>query len=284
MAVAPVVKFYPADRKVLKDFLADSEDRDTVARGAFAPDCAPHDTSRYLLSLPAKPSFSRINLLCVEICDVQDHIILRQSIPVNPKPLSFRLLENLPKATEDVMEKVQGGMLIREGRKASPAPDGSIRTEAAGPATHIMFSLTPDTTDTSLSELGIAFLLVKRIDRVQWIGNGPMPASPGRCREGRYGFWALQQGDRYFDGNRCGVDAALFTDADGDGILLFCDNGHVGFEQTSRGIVVTCHAAVSGHFYLYSVNGKHVPQLIHDLFDHPRTIASPRRKVAETRT
>ncbi len=156
MAVAPVVKFYPADRKVLKDFLADSEDRDTVARGVFAPDCAPHDTSRYLLSLPAKPSSSRINLLCVEICDVQDHIILRQSIPVNPKPLSSRLLENLPKATEDVMEKVQGGMLIREGRKASPAPDGSIRTEATGPATHIMFSLTPDTTDTSLSELGIA--------------------------------------------------------------------------------------------------------------------------------
>jgi hypothetical protein len=47
----------------------------------------------------------------------------------------------------------------------------------------------------------------------------------------------------------------------------------VSFKLTDRGIVVTYHAAVSGGFYLYSVNGKQVPQLIHDLFDHPRTIA-----------
>lgn len=281
------------DRQNLKDHVTFnwtfSEDRDTIARGAFSPDCAPHATSQYLLSLPAKPSSSRINLLCVEISDTQGNIILRQSLPVNPKPLSARLLEKLPKTTEDVMEKVQDGMLIRAGRKAALAPDSSyaspiatsIRTETVGPATHITFSMTPDTTDTTRSELGIAFLLVKRIDRVQWIGNGPMPASLGRCRAGRYGFWALQQGDRYFEGNHRGVDAALFTDADGDGILLFCDNGNVSFEQTERGIVVTYNAAVSGDFYLYSVNGEHVPQLIHDLFDHPRTIAPPRCEMAE---
>lgn len=216
----------------------------------------------------------------------------------HPIPLKQRLLEGLPKTTDDVMEKVQDGMLIRAGRKTTPAeaqkagdkrqgkylfhlsPDSghagpiatSIRTETAGPATHITFSLTPDSTDTFPSELGIAFLLVKRIDRVQWIGNGPRPAYPGGCR---YGLWALQQGDHYFEGNRCGVDAALFTDADGDGILLFCDNGNVSFEQTDRGIVVTYNA--TGDFYLYSVNGRHVPQLIHDLFDHPRTIAPPYR-------
>ena len=181
------------------------------------------------------------------------------------------------------MTKVQDGMLIRAGRKAALASDSSyaspiatsIHTERVGPATHITFSLMPDTTETSLSELGIAFLLAKRLDRVQWIGNGPKPLYSGRCRAGRYGFWALHQGDRYFEGNRSGVDAALFTDAEGDGILLFCDNGNVSFELTDRGIVVTYHAAVSGGFYLYSVNGKQVPQLIHDLFDHPRTIAPP---------
>lgn len=253
------------DRQNLKDHVTFnwvfSEDRDTIARGAFSPDCAPHATSLYLLSLPAKPSSSRINLLCVEISDAQGNIILRQSLPVNPKPLSSRLLEQLPKTTEDVMAKVQDGLAT------------SIHTERVGPATHITFSLMPDTTETSLSELGIAFLLAKRLDRVQWIGNGPKPSYSGRCRAGRYGFWALHQGDRYFEGNRSGVDAALFTDAEGDGILLFCDNGNVSFKLTDRGIVVTYHAAVSGGFYLYSVNGKQVPQLIHDLFDHPRTIA-----------
>jgi len=302
-----------------------SEDRDTIARGAFSPDCAPHATSQYLLSLPARPHPSRINLLTVEISDAQGNIFLRQSLPVNPTSLTPRLLERLPKTTDDVTAKVQDGMLIRAGRKATLAetlkvgdkrlekyllrltPDSShagtiatsIRTEKAGPATHVTFSLTPDTTDTFLSELGIAFLLEKRMDRVQWIGNGPMPTYPGRCRAGRYGFWSLRQGDLYFEGNRRGVDAALFTDADGDGILLFCDKGNVSFEQTDRGIVVTYNAAVSGlgpkfartafpvvakelgkitgDFYLYPVNGGHVPQLIHDLFDHPRTIAPPFR-------
>lgn len=110
----------------------------------------------------------------------------------------------------------------------------------------IRFSLTPDTTDTFLSELGIAFLLDERIDRVQWIGQGLMPTYPGRFRAGRYGFWSLQKDDLYFEGNRRGVDAALLTGQDGGGILLFCQNGNVSFEQTDRGIVLTYNVAVSG--------------------------------------
>ena len=50
-----------------------------------------------------------------------------------------------------------------------------IQTEQEGNAMHYTFSLTPDTTDTFLSELGRAFLPDKRIDRVQWIGQGARP-------------------------------------------------------------------------------------------------------------
>ena len=95
------------------------------------------------------------------------------------------------------------------------------------------------------------------------------------------------------------MDAALLTDQDGGGILLFCRNGNVSFEQTDRGIVLTYNAAVSGEgpkfartafpviakevgtvtgdFYLYRVSADEVPQLIHDLFDLPRTIPAPFR-------
>ena len=104
------------------------------------------------------------------------------------------------------MAMVQDGVLVRAGRKATLAEtlkvgdkrleryllrlsaDGKkagpvavdLKTEPVGNATHYTFSLTPDTTDTFLSELGIAFLLDERIDRVQWIGNGLMPTYPGR--------------------------------------------------------------------------------------------------------
>ena len=300
-----------------------SQDRDTIATGAFSPACAPHQTIEYSLPLPQRLDFSRICLLQVTISDQQGRVINRQSLPLNPSSLTQRLLAGLTSATGDPMKEVQDGILVRAGRKATLAetlkvadkrleryllrlsPDGKkagsvavdLKTEPAGNATHYTFSLTPDTTDTFLSELGIAFLLDERIDRVQWIGQGLMPTYPGRFRAGRYGFWSLQKDDLYFEGNRRGVDAALLTGQDGGGILLFCQNGNVSFEQTDRGIVLTYNVAVSGEgpkfartafpviakevgtvtgdFYLYRVSADAVPQLIHDLFDHPKTIPAP---------
>ena len=126
-----------------------------------------------------------------------------------------------------------------------------------------------------------------------------MPTYPGRFRAGRYGFWALQQGDLYFEGNRRGVDAALLTDKEGNGILMFCRNGNISFEQTDRGIVLTYNAAVSGEgpkfsqtafpviakevgtvtgdFYLYRTDAGNMPQLLRDLFAHPQSIPAPFR-------
>ena len=223
------------------------------------------------------------------------------------------------------MSVVQGEMMVRAGRKATLAetlkvgdkrlkryllplsPDGTsagsiktdIKTENVGRATHVKFSLTPDTTDTFLSELGIALLLDQQIDRVQWIGQGVLPTYPGRYRAGRYGFWSLQQGDLYFEGNRRGVDAAWLTDKDGNGLLLVCNQGNVSFEQTDRGIVLTYNAAVSGQgpkfartafpviakevgtisgdFYLYRTDADNIPELLKTLFVDPQTIPSPFR-------
>ena len=309
-----------------------TEDRDTIAQGAFSPDCAPHATAAYALSLPQQPKPERICLLSIAVTDAQGHTFLRQSLPISPtnpikpiNPILPRLLTALLPATAAPTTMLQAGPLVRAGRKATLAEtlkvgdkrlerylipiaaDGShagpiatdIRIDATGSATHYTFSLTPDTTDTFLSELGIAFLLDRRIDRVQWIGNGPLPTYPGRYRAGRYGFWALQQGDLYFEGNRRGVDAALLTDKDGNGLLLVCQNGNVSFEQTDRGIVLTYNAAVSGQgpkfrrtafpvianevgtvsgdFYLYRVDAAQFPALLNNLFQHPSTIPAPFR-------
>ena len=125
-----------------------------------------------------------------------------------------------------------------------------------------------------------------------------MPSYPGRYRANRYGFWAMQQDDLYFEGNRRGVDAALLTDAEGNGLLLVCHQGDVSFEQTDRGIVVTVNVAVSGQgpkfsrtafpiiaknvgtvkgeFMLYRIEKGHIPQLLQDLFIPPSAIPSPR--------
>ena len=300
-----------------------TENRDTIACGAFSPDCAPRSSMSYTLALPLLPNTSRICLLNLDIADAWGHVFLHQSLPVNPGDFIPHMLSGLTEQTADPMTMVQTGLLVRAGRKATLAetlkvgdkrleryliplsPDGlragpiavDIRTTPEQNATRYSFSLTPDATDTFLSELGIAFLLDSRIDRVQWIGNGPLPTYPGRYRAGRYGFWALQQGDLYFEGNRRGVDAALLTDKDGNGLLLICQNGNVSFEQTDRGIVLTYNAVVSGEgpkfsrtafpviankvgtvsgdFYLYRVEAGHIPSLLRDLFQCPDSIPAP---------
>lgn len=300
-----------------------TEDRDTIGSGAFSPECQPHVTTTYSLSLPTSPNTDRICILNIEISDAHGNTFNRYAIRINPADITRRLLDGLDETTDNPMSLVQGGVMVRAGRKATLAEklkvgdkrlekylltlsaDGTsagtiktdIKTEQEGNAIHYTFALTPDTTDTFLSELGIAFLLDKKIDRVQWIGQGVMPTYPGRYRSGRYGFWAMQKGDLYFEGNRRGVDAAMLTDENGDGLLLICNNGNVSFEQTDRGIVLTYNAAVSGEgpkfartsfpviarhtetangdFYLYRIDWAKTPQLLRTLFANPKTVPAP---------
>ena len=225
-----------------------------------------------LQSLEASPT------LCNE--NVQGYTILHQSFVLN-KPTDlfdashFKLHPSLP---------IQKGPLVRVGRKATmaerlkvkdariekylqpldnPYVKAEVQTSQEGVATKVSYSLTPDTTDTFLSELGVAFLLDAAIDRVQWIGQGPFASYPGRHQANRYGFWAKHMDDLYFEGNRMGIDAALFSDKDGNGILITAPHPssdgaeedalevkegglNLNFEQTDRGVVMTVNAAVSG--------------------------------------
>ena len=84
----------------------------------------------------------------------------------------------------------------------------------------------------------------------EWVDQGmPFGTSPD-LPEGeenlRSGFWAKHQDDLYFEGNHGGVDAAFFSDKEGNGLLVVGDSLNLNFEQTDCGIVMTVNAAVSG--------------------------------------
>ena len=302
-----------------------TEDRDTMARGSFTPQCGPRSSVAHNVILPREPNNSCVCLLHVKVSDAQGRTFLRQSIPVNPTSLMPRLLAGLTVKSGNPIGAMQSGIMVRAGRKPTLAEQvkvadkrleryllesrtgksnagpiaTDIQVEREGNATRISFALTPDTSSTFLSELGLAFLLDKNIDRVQWIGNGVMPTYPGRFRAGQYGFWGLHQDDLYFEGNRRGVDAAMLTDSEGNGLLIFCDNGNISFEQTDRGIVLSYNAAVSGQgpkfamtafpvvaretgtvrgtFYLYRVEGERMPLILKQLFAAPATVPQPFR-------
>ncbi len=285
-----------------------TNNRDTVKQGAFSPDCAPHAIVPYRLSVPEQKGLS---LLQLDIEDAEGHTFLHQSFVLNKPKIKWT-------GSGEALSQIQAGPLVRVGRKPTmaeqlkvkdqriekylqplenPYVKADVQTIQEGTATHVSFSLTPDTTSTFLSELGIAYLLDKHFDRVQWIGNGPFASYPGRQQANRYGFWAKQMDDLYFEGNRMGVDAALFSDKDGNGLLITGDSLNLNFEQTDLGIVMTVNAAVSGQgpkfartafpvfsknvgtvigkFTMYRVEAEEMPLVVKSFFIQPNTIPAP---------
>ena len=233
-------------------------DRDTVRTGAFTIDCAPHDSATYRMELPEQTGLS---LLCFDVVDAQGHEFLEQSFVMNKPSFSVigtkgtntdtpsflvrvgrkatmaELIKVGDKRIEHYLQPV-GNPYVKADIKTKKCPDGSLA---------VNYTLTPDTTtDRFLSEIGVAWLLPKEIDHVQWLGMGPLASYPGRCKANNYNIWSLHKDDLYFEGNRMGIDAAFFSDKDGNGILVVGDSLNMNFEQTDRGIVVTVNAAVSG--------------------------------------
>ena len=233
-----------------------TNNRDTVMRGAFSPECEPHSAATYTLNLPRQ---SGLSLLQFDIEDAQGHTFLHQSFVLNKPQVAW-----IGHGSGAVMAK---DATIRTGRKPTMAerltqkgrlPEkyllplensqvkADIQSAAIDGGEEISFTMTPDTADVFRSELGLAYLLDPGIDRVQWIGYGPFASYPGRHQANRYGLWAKHMDDLYFEGNHSGIDAALLTDKEGNGILITGDSLSLNFEQTDRGIVVTVNAAVSG--------------------------------------
>lgn len=233
-----------------------TNNRDTVMRGAFSPECEPHSAVTYTLNLPRQ---SGLSLLQFDIEDAQGHTFLHQSFVLNKPEVAWT-----GHGSGAVMAKET---TIRTGRKPTMAerltqkgrlPEhyllplensqvkADIQSSAIEGGEEIRFTLTPDTADVFRSELGLAYLLDPSIDRVQWIGYGPFASYPGRHQANRYGFWAKHMDDLYFEGNHSGIDAAFLSDKDGNGILITGDSLSLNFGQTERGIVVTVNAAVSG--------------------------------------
>ena len=284
-------------------------DRNTVRTGAFTIDCAPHDSATYRMELPEQTGLS---LLCFDVVDAQGHEFLEQSFVMNKPSFSVigtrgcdtdtpsflvrvgrkatmaELIKVGDKRIERYLQPV-GNPYVKADIKTKKCPDGSLA---------VNYTLTPDTTtDRFLSEIGVAWLLPKEIDHVQWLGMGPLASYPGRCKANNYNIWSLHKDDLYFEGNRMGIDAAFFSDKDGNGILVVGDSLNMNFEQTDRGIVVTVNAAVSGQgpkfartafpvtskntdtlqgsFRICAVKDNELPQAMSYLLSQPKTPFKP---------
>ena len=284
-----------------------TNDRDTVMRGAFSPDCQPRSSVSYTLPMPRQNGLS---LLQFDIEDVHGNVFLHQSFVLNKPQMAWT-----GHGSGAVLVKKE---LIRVGRKPTmgeritqkgripdkyllPVDNDQVRVDiqhrSIDGGDEVSFTLTPDTADVFRSELGLSWLLDSSIDRVQWIGYGPFASYPGRHQANRYGFWAKHRDDLYFEGNHSGIDAAFVSDKDGNGILITGDSLSLNYEQTDQGIVLTVNASVSGQgpkfakthfpgrqkgdepvsatFRSYFIKAKEKPDVLNRIFIRPQDIPAP---------
>ncbi len=286
-----------------------TNDRDTVMRGAFSPDCKPHHSTTYALDLPKTNGLS---LLHFDIEDAQGHHFLHQSFVLHKPKMEWTghgsgSVQVKRQMVRTGRKPTMGERLTQKGRLPekyllpidNPHVKADIQSRANEGGEEVTFTLSPDTADVFRSELGLAYLLDPSIDRVQWIGYGPFASYPGRHRACSYGFWAKHKDDLYFEGNHSGIDAAFFSDKEGNGILITGDSLNLNFEQTDRGIVLTINAAVSGQgpkfaktsfsgwkkgdrpvgvtFQSYYIKSNVMPEILRRMFVSPSSIAAPFR-------
>ena len=284
-----------------------TNDRDTVLRGAFSPDCQPRSSVYYTLTLPRQ---NGLTLLQFDIEDAHGHEFLRQSFVLNKPQIAWTGHGSGAALVQKELirtgrKPTMGERLTQKGRIPGkyllPVNNSQVRADILrrpiDGGEEVSFTLTPDTANVFRSELGLAWLLDSSIDRVQWIGYGPFASYPGRHQANRYGFWAKHQDDLYFEGNHSGIDAAFLSDKEGNGILITGDSLSLNFEQTDLGIVLTTNAAVSGQgpkfakthfpgwqkgdrpvsatFRCYHITAKEMPQVLNRLFIRPQDIPAP---------
>ncbi|MGI6232781.1 MAG: glycoside hydrolase family 2 TIM barrel-domain containing protein, partial [Prevotella sp.] len=300
-------------------------DDDTLATGHFSPNCPPRSQTTWQLNLPKlSVNDDRNPLLHVSITSPQGYRILQQVICLKPSTVTSRLLKTM--ASEgNPFDCLQLPLMVRAGRKSTLGEDirrksrlsryllpvssdgmagpdscrirADIKSETQQEALHVTFSLTPPAQHIFMPELGVALVLDKSLNCIQWIGKGPYATYPGRCQADRYGLWGLRRGDLYLEGNRMGVEAVWATDSIGNGVLIVCKDGNVNFEETDRGLVISVNGAVagvgpkfqqtthpvwadkvgtvSGQFWLYRTTSNKLPQSLKQLFINPSEMAKP---------
>lgn len=286
-------------------------DNDTLATGSLSPDCPPRSETTCRIGIPQMAD-NALGILHVTVKNRDGYEMLRQAIKVaNHEVPHIGFDYNAADKNKTVLQNyIQQGPMVRAGRKPTmcemlkvakdriekylqPLDNKYVKATIEQNGCTTNFTLTPDTARHFLSELGIAYLLSPRFDRVQWIGYGPFAAYPGRRQADRFGCWGLHKDDLYFEGNRIGCKAVWVSDSDGNGILFECNDCNVNFEQTDRGIVISFNAAVSGQgpkfattafgvwsdqtgtkkgsFSMYPTQKDNMPKL----FSHPKDIQKP---------
>jgi beta-galactosidase len=113
---------------------------------------------------------------------------------------------------------------------------------------NVQYSFTPFNGTGIFLETGVQFIIPKELSQMRWVGFGPYPSYPDKDMLDEFGIFQMANEDLYFQGNRENVDAALFTNKLGNGLMVVSNGDNISVENSPEGIVVSHNALVSSRF------------------------------------
>jgi len=116
---------------------------------------------------------------------------------------------------------------------------------------NVEYNFTPVNGTGIFLEAGVSFVIPKEFSQMRWVGDGPFPSYPDKDMLDEFGIFQKANEDLYFQGNRRRVDAALFTNKIGSGLLLISNGDDIAVENTPEGILISHNAKVSSRFNKY---------------------------------
>jgi beta-galactosidase len=116
---------------------------------------------------------------------------------------------------------------------------------------HVEYNFTPVNGTGVFLEAGVSFIIPKELSQMRWIGDGPYPSYPDKDKLDEFGIFQMANEDLYFQGNRKNIDAALFTNKVGSGLLVSSGGNSIAVENVPEGILVSHNALVASRFNKY---------------------------------
>ena len=145
---------------------------------------------------------------------------------------------------------------------------GDFRFHPLGGGTcRLDFKMTPVTATGFFLEAGVSWVLPEGADCFQWIGDGPLATYPDRNGEAHFGIHRMVRGDLHFNGNRTGVQLAVVTDPEGNGLAILSDGADIAVESLGGRVVLSYNSLVSGTGHKKTLPETRYPAAEVDAFD-----------------
>ena len=116
----------------------------------------------------------------------------------------------------------------------------------------IEYNFSPENGTGAFLEAGVSFIVPKELTQMRWVGDGPYPSYPDKDMLDKFGIFQKANEDLYFQGNRRNIDAALFTNRIGNGLLVVGNGDDIAVENITGGMMISHNARVSSRFNKYT--------------------------------